>query len=84
MHFPVAVMLCDMPSQLTSISLNSKGHGQGHLVTFAKGCLLRMFWSTLYFLFETTRPGCIAKHHFGTVNPMSTKDQFMSKTSVPV
>ena len=32
-HFSVSVILCDMPSQLTSISWNSKG--QGHLVPFA-------------------------------------------------
>ena len=46
MHFSVAVMLCDMPSHLTSIPLNSKGQCQGHLVTFAKGHLVRIFWST--------------------------------------
>ena len=39
-------MLCDMPSHLTSIPLNSKGQGQEHLMTFAKGCSVRMFWST--------------------------------------
>ena len=38
MHFSVAVMLCDMPSQLTSIPLNLKY--LCHLVTFAKG----RFW----------------------------------------
>ena len=39
-------MLCGMQSQLTSVPLNSKGHGQGHLVTFAKYHLIRIFWST--------------------------------------
>ena len=46
MHFSVAVMFCDMSSQLTSIPLKSKGRGQGHFVTFAKSCLVRTFWST--------------------------------------
>ena len=39
-------MLCDMPGQLTLIPLNSKGQGQGHLVTFVKVRLVRIFWST--------------------------------------
>ena len=46
MHFSVAVMLCDMTSQLTSNSLNSKGQGQGYLVTFAKDRFIRIFWMT--------------------------------------
>ena len=36
-------MPCDMQTQFTSIPFNSKG--QGHLATFAKGNLVRIFWS---------------------------------------
>ena len=46
MHFSVAVMLCDMPVQLTSVPLNSKGQSQ--LVTFAEGRLVRIFRSTFF------------------------------------
>ena len=48
-----------MQTYLTFILLNSVG--QGHLVTFAKDHLVRIFWE--YFLFGTTRPGCIANHY---------------------
>ena len=39
-------MLCDMPSQLTSIPLNSKRQDQDCLVAFAKDSLVRILWST--------------------------------------
>ena len=82
MNFSVAVVLCDIQNQLTSNPLNSKG--QNHLVTFAKGRLGRIFWSTLeYFLYETTRPGCIVNDHFGTVTLCLQKiSLFRSKTNI--
>ena len=42
-HFSVAIMFYDIQTQLTSIPLNSKGQGEAHLVTFAKGHLYRIF-----------------------------------------
>ena len=36
MHFCVAIMLCSMQTQLTSVPLKSKCQGQGHLVTFCQ------------------------------------------------
>ena len=72
------IMLCDMQTQLTSIPLNSKGQGQ--LVTFVKGHLVRIFWSLP---FETTRTDCIANHHFGTVSLCLQKiSKFISKTNI--
>ena len=39
-------MLYDLQIQLTSFPLNSKGQDQCHLVTFAKGPLVKIFWGT--------------------------------------
>ena len=44
MHSSVAILFCDMQTQLTSVPLNAKG--QGHLVICAKGHLVRIFWNT--------------------------------------
>ena len=47
MLFSVAVMLCDMQSQMTTVPLNSKDQGQGHIVN-AMGHLVRIFCSTFF------------------------------------
>ena len=46
MHFSVAIMRCDLLTQLTSILL--KGQGQGYLVNFAKVHSVRVFCSTFF------------------------------------
>ena len=58
MHFSVAITLCDLLTQLTSILLNFKGQGQGYLVNFAKVHLLRIFCSTCTFFMK--RLGLVA------------------------
>ena len=75
MHFSVAVMLRDMPSQLTSIPLNSKGQGLGHLVTFAKGRLVRIFWSA--FCLKQLSLVSLLIIFLALLYLMSTKDQLV-------
>ena len=63
MHFPVAIVLCDVEMQSASIPLNRRG--LGHSVAVAKGHLHGIFF--FYFLSQTSRAGSSADHHFTTV-----------------